>query len=255
MAFASKRMTHVDGKMHHLGTDEGDIVKTLILTANMEEVRDIAAMLDDAKQTGMYREYLTYTGSKDGVPLSVMSTGNGCMPMAIAVEELKHIGGKNIIKVGVGAAVQPGVKPGALMLAMGSVRGEGATLEYVNYQYPAVSDMGLMEQLADVAREMGEVPRTGIWRSHDAYYVESPYGRDAEEKIARWKSLGVELIEHETSSMFVVSSILGLRSAALYVAGENYTDGTSLSEAELKERMKVCYAIAIEAAKRVNSNG
>lgn len=252
MPFVSKKMTHIDGKMHHLGTDERDIAKTIILTANMEEVGDIASYLDESRQTGLYREYLTFTGEKDGVPISVMSTGNGCMPMAIAVEELNHIGGKNLIKVGAGAAIQPGVKPGTLMIAMGSVRGEGATLEYVNYQYPAVADVELMSTLVLSAQEMGENPRTGIFRSHDAYYVESPYAMDNGSRIDMWRKFGVELIEHETSSLFVVSSILKLKAAAIYVAAENYADGTSLKEEELKQRLSICYKIAIDAAKRMN---
>lgn len=252
MAFQSKKMTHIDGKMHHLGTDEHDIAKTIILTANMEEVKDIVQLMDNAKQTGLYREYLTYTGEKDGIPLSVMSTGNGCMPMAIAVEELNHIGGRNIIKVGVGAAIQKGVEPGTLMIALGSVRGEGATLEYVNYQYPAVSDTNLLSMLVEEAEKIGEETRVGIFRSHDSYYLESPYAIDDGKRIEDWRKLGVELIEHETSSMFVISSILKMHAAAIYVVEENITDGTSLTDLELKQRLDVCYKIAIEAAKRVN---
>lgn len=252
MGFKSKRMTHIDGKMHHLGTDERDIAKTIILTANMEEVKDIASLLDTAKETGLYREYLTYTGEKDGIPLSVMSTGNGCMPMAIAVEELNHIGGKNLIKVGVGSAIQEGVKPGTIMIALGSVRGEGATLEYVNYQYPAVADMELLGILVEESEKVGEQPHTGIFRSHDSYYLESPFAADNGKRIEDWRKIGVELIEHETSSMFVISSILKMHAAAIYVVDENLTDKTSLTEEELIERLDVCYKIAIEAAKKVN---
>ncbi len=46
--------------------------------------------------------------------------------------------------------------------------------------------------------------------------------------------MGIELIEHEVSSLFVLSSILKLRAAAIYVVEENLTDGTALDETELK---------------------
>lgn len=251
MAFISKRMTHNDGKMHHLGIDENDIAQTVILTANMEDVLPITTHLDNAEKTGLYREYLTYTGEKDGVPLSVMSTGIGCMPMAIAVEELNHIGAKNLIKVGVGAAIQPGIKPGTLLIPTSAVRGEGATLEYVNYQYPAVSDMILLKILEETAREFDETPEIGIFRSHDSYYTESPYANDGGDRIKKWTKLGVKMIEHEISSMLVISSILELKAGAIYVVSENYEDNTRLSEEELKKRLDACYKIVVAAAKKL----
>ena len=255
MGFQSKRMTHVDGKMHHLGTDEHDIAKTVLLTANMEDVAGIASLMTQSKQTGLYREYLTYTGEKDGIPLSVMSTGNGCMPMAIAVEELNHIGAKTLIKVGTGIAIQPGVKPGTLIIPSGAMRGEGATLEYVNYQYPAVADLPLLELLVEEANKLGETPRVGIARSHDSYYAESSYSVDGGERIRKLRQIGIELIEHEVSSLFVVSSILKLRAAAIYVVEENLTDGTILSEEEQTRRLALCYEIAVKTGMRVGADG
>lgn len=177
-----------------------------------------------------------------------MSTGNGCMPMAIAIEELNHLGVRNYIKVGHGYSVQPGVKPGTLVLGLGAMRGEGATLEYVNYQYPAVVSMELMGLLEDEIKKHNEEYRTGIFRSHDAYYVDSPFAYDANEKFEKWQKLGIELIEHEVSTMYVLSTILKLNSASIYVVAENFTDGTKLTDDELKERLEVCYNIALEVA-------
>lgn len=254
MAFQSKRMTHVDGKMHHLGIDEHDIAKTVLLSANMEDVRDMARLLDRSEQTGLYREYLTITGEKEGIPLSTMSTGNGCMPMAIAVEELNHIGAKTLIKVGTGIAIQPGVEPGTLIVPSGAMRGEGATLEYVNYQYPAVADLSLLGFLMEEAAKLRETPIVGIARSHDSYYLESAYSVDGGDRINKLRKMGIELIEHEVSSLFVLSSILKLRAAAIYVVEENLTDGTTLDETEIKSRLDICYEIAVRTGMRVSRN-
>ncbi|MEA4912830.1 MAG: hypothetical protein VB092_09515 [Oscillospiraceae bacterium] len=248
MAFKSQRMVHADGRMHHLGTLEGDVAPAMLLTAGVEEVRDIAALLDNAGQTGLYREYLTYKGEKDGAPVGVMSSGHGCMPMAIAVEELNHLGVKTLVKVGAGAAVISGIKPGTIIIPTAAVRGEGATKEYVGLEYPAVADMALLDDVIDAAYDAGERPVCGIIRSHDSYYVENPVSQGAAEKNARWAQLGVLLTENEVSSMFVVAAILRLRAAAVYVVEENLADGTALSESELKERLDACYRIALRAA-------
>ncbi len=248
MAFKSQRMVHADGKMHHLGTDEKDVAPAMLLTAGTEEVPDIAALFDKAQRTGLYREYLTYKGEKDGVPVGAMSSGHGCMPMAIAVEELNHLGVKTLIKVGAGAAVISGIKPGTIIIPTGAVRGEGATREYVGLEYPAVADMALLDAVLGEAYGAGEKPLCGIVRSHDSYYAEHPVSDGAAAKNENWARLGVLLTEHELSSMFVVSGILRLRAAAVCVVEENLADGTSLSPAQLKERLTACYKIALAAA-------
>lgn len=248
MAFQSQRMVHADGKMHHLGTDENDVAAAMILTAGMEEVSDIAAHLDNAKETGLYREYLTWLGSKAGKPVGVMSSGHGCMPMAIAVEELNHLGTKAIIKVGAGAALQPGIKPGTIVIPTAAVRGEGASKEYVGMEYPAIADQELLARLTDLARQRGEDYIAGICRSHDSFYTEYPAAGTGSDRIAAWQRLGVVLLENELSSMFVISSILKLRAAAVYVVSENLIDGTVLEPQALQQRLNDCYAIAVDAA-------
>ena len=254
MPFASKKLMDERGKIHHLGLGVGEVAPSVILTAEMEQVPVIAGLLEGAVETGRNREYLTYTGTAGGVPVSVMSTGNGCMPMAIAAEELFHLGCTALLKVGAGFALQPDCAPGALLTATASVRGEGTAREYVGPEYPAVSDPELWEEILAAAGERGERLRSGIFRSHDAYYLESPFAPDGGERAARWRALGVELIEHETSALFVLSSILGLRAGALYVAEGNLTLGSSLPEGRLDERLKACYEIAVLAAERIGKD-
>lgn len=248
MGFQSQRMTHADGKMHHLGTDERDVAPAMILTAGAEEVPDIAAHLDDARKTGQYREYLTYLGTKNGCPVGVMSSGHGCMPMAIAVEELNHLGTRRLIKVGAGLAVQPGLAPGTLVIPTAAVRGEGATKEYVGLEYPAIADPELTGRLTELTEEHSETAVCGICRSHDSFYTEYPPAGVGADRVAHWQTLGVLLLENELSSLFVLSSILKLRAAAIYVVAENLLDGTRLDDAALRQRLDLCYAIAAQAA-------
>lgn len=99
MSFGSVKLTHNDGTMHHLGIDERAVAPQVVLTPDPLEVPQYAALLTNAEKVGEYREYVTYTGLWNGVPLSVMSCGFGCMPMAIAVEELHHLGVRRAAKI------------------------------------------------------------------------------------------------------------------------------------------------------------
>ena len=115
MSFGSVKLTHNDGTMHHLGIDETMVAKRVILTPDPLQIPRYAAMMEQAEKVGEYREYVTYTGTMLGSPLSVMSCGFGCMPMAIAVEELHHLGVEEIIKIGCCPALQPETAVGTLL--------------------------------------------------------------------------------------------------------------------------------------------
>ena len=247
MPFNSAKMMDIKGKIHHLGADEHDIAERMILTCGVEEVPIIAGFLDDAKQTADHREYLTYKGTYKGKEVGVMSCGHGCMPMAIAVEELNHCGCKKMIKVGDGQAIMPGLKPGTIVIPSGSVRSEGATLEYLPKEYPAVANLGLVKILVKQAKAMNFESQVGIVRTHDGFYVEQPTDPEGKERIDRWAKIGVLMNEHELSPLFVLSEIFRLKAAGILLVSENLQSGSSLSKEEIDQKMMDVYRMALEA--------
>ena len=230
MSFGSMKLTHNDGTMHHLGIDETMVAKRVLLIPDPQQVPFYAAFLDEAEKVGEYREYVTYTGTLCGKPISVMSCGFGCMPMAIAVEELHHLGVEAVIKIDCCPALQPETAVGTLLAASGAVRGEGATREYIDPSYPAVADPGLLGKLLD-----GGVS-AGLFRSHDCQSLETPWTEAGKTRIAHWASLGVEALDGETSALFVISSILKLRAASLALITENYANGERLADPDEGKR-------------------
>lgn len=216
-------------KVHHLYLDESQIAPGCILTSNLERTKVIADTFDKAEYIGQHREYITYTGEKHGVPMSVMSCGNGCMPMEIAVEELRHIKCNKIIKVGTCSAIQPDIKPGTLIIPTGACRCEGATLEYLNLQYPAVADLDAFFALTESAKEVGAAVATGIVRTHDALFLESGFAHDGvAERIRPWQELGVLATDNEVATMYTVGSILQMKTGAVLVAVDNLATGESI---------------------------
>ena len=211
-----------NGKVHHLGIDASQIGDGCILTSNLERVEVIKDTFDSAERECFHREYITYTGMIHGVRMSCMSIGNGCMPTEIAVEELRHIGCKRMIKVGSCFAIDPDIKPGTIFIPKGACRCEGATLEYVNIQYPAVTDLDTFFALLQSAKDLDIEVTTGITRTHDALFLESPYAHgDVEERIRPWQKVGVECVDNECATMLTVASILQLQAGCVYVVTDN----------------------------------
>ncbi len=244
MAFGSVKMTHVDGTMHHLGVDESMIAKNVILVPDPMSVPFFAQCMENAKRMGDYREYVTYTGTYKGNPLTVMSSGFGCMPMAIAVEELNHLHVEKVIKIEACATAAEDVHCGAVCLCKGAVRGEGASREYIDDSYPAVPDMRL---LAALRHACGKDSKLSVFRSHDCLNHESPFVEGGMERAEVWARLGVEVVDGGTSAMYVIGSILGVEVASAAVVSENYATGKMLSQTDTEEALKKLFLNAAEA--------
>lgn len=204
---------------HHIGCVTGDVAPAILLPGSLERVRVIADLFDESRHVATSREYITYSGRAGDVPLSVTSTGIGSPSASIAVEELVNIGGRLFIRVGTCGAFQSYIEPGDIIIVTGAVRGEGTSREYISLEYPAVADYRVVTALVEACDELGVQPHVGLIRSHDAFYVESPFARgNWRERIQPWVDANVLAVENEAASMFVVSSLRNALAGSILVA-------------------------------------
>ena len=112
----------------------------MILPGDPKRCAKIAQYFDDPVLIADNREYVTYTGTLDGVKVSVTSTGIGGPSASIAMEELYRCGADTFVRIGTWGGMQPEVKSGDVVIATGAVRMEGTTREYAPIEYPAVAN-------------------------------------------------------------------------------------------------------------------
>ena len=110
-------------RQYHLDVAPGDVADTVLLPGDPERVSLITERWDDAETVAEHREYRTATGTYEGAPLSVTSTGIGSPSAAIAVEELARVGAETFLRVGSCGALQPEMDVGDLVITTGAVRG------------------------------------------------------------------------------------------------------------------------------------
>ncbi|MBR0230582.1 MAG: hypothetical protein IJL94_04265 [Erysipelotrichaceae bacterium] len=242
-----------DFKVHHLGINSSQIGKGCILTSNLERIETIKDTFDVAEKQAFHREYITYTGEKHGVSMSCMTIGNGCMPTEIAVEELRHIGCRKMIKVGTCYAIDENLKPGTIFLPASACRCEGATIEYVNVSYPAICDHETYFAIVHAAKELNQKIVPGIIRTHDALFLESHFAHDGvEERIKPRRDVGVAAVDNECATLYTVASVLGLQAGCVYLVTDNLTTGESMDfEKDYDSRMKDVIEIATLALSKV----
>lgn len=208
-------------KEFHIQCAKGDVGEYCILTGDPGRCESIAAYLDGARLVASNREFVTYTGSLDGVRVSVSSTGIGGPSAAICMEELIHVGAKKFIRIGTCGGIKLDVCAGDVVIAQSCVRQEGTSYEYAPQGYPATSDYRILCALDRAAREEGATAHIGVVQSKDSFYGQHspetmPVATALQEKWDAYKQLGVLASEMETAALYVVAASRGVACGAIY---------------------------------------
>ena len=207
-------------KQYHIGFDDGHKAKYVILPGDPGRVEKIAALLDNPRFYCQNREYTTWLGELAGQPVLVMSTGMGGPSTAIAVEELFKTGVRNFIRIGTCGGMALPVIGGDVVIATGSIRMEGTTKEYVPVEFPAVANLDITNALVKAAKNLGQKWHAGIVQCKDSFYGQHspekmPAGYELKDKWEAWIKAGTLASEMESSTLFIVSQILGARAGCV----------------------------------------
>lgn len=209
-------------KMYHIGLTKEDLkgAKYAILPGDPGRVEKIASKLNNAYKLGVNREYTSYLGDIDGEKVLVISTGMGGPSTAICVEELAQVGIENLIRVGTSGGMQLDVNAGDIVIAEAAIRQEGTSKEYVPIEFPAVANIELTNALKKAADELGYPNHVGIVQCKDSFYGQHdpermPVGYELQDKWNAWIKAGALCSEMETAALYIVSSVLRLKAAAV----------------------------------------
>lgn len=234
-----------EGKQYHIACGPGDVGRYVFVPGDPGRVPMIAKHFDNAEKVAENREYVTYTGTLDGVMVSACSTGIGSPSAAIAMEELAAIGADTFLRVGKSGGLQAHLPVGSLVIATAAVRDEGTSRAYVPLEFPAVADLELVNALVAAAKASGIPFHYGIVESKDAFYAEIrpetlPMGHAL---VAHWEALrraGVLASEMEAAALFTIASTKRLRAGCLLQIADNQFAGHHLGrEVSMDETIRV----------------
>ena len=117
-------------RLYHIQVSPGEVGRYVILPGDPKRSVKIAQYFDNPVLVADNREYVTYTGTLDGVKVSVTSTGIGGPSASIAMEELYRCGADTFVRTGTCGGMQEPVKSGDIVVATGAIRMEGTSREY-----------------------------------------------------------------------------------------------------------------------------
>lgn len=205
-----------DKTMYHIGVAPGQVGRYVLLPGDPKRCKKIAAYFDEPVFVADNREYVTYTGKIDGVPVSVTSTGIGGPSASIALEELKMCGADTFIRIGTAGGMDLDVQAGDVVIANAAVRMEGTSKEYAPIEWPAAADFQITTVLNQAAENLGFRHHVGVVECKDAFYGQHkpedlPVSYELLNKWQSWLKLGCKASEMESAALFTVAAYLRVR--------------------------------------------
>lgn len=207
-------------KQYHIGLDASINAKYAILPGDPARVEKIASYLENPVYVATKREYKSFIGELAGQNVLVMSTGMGGPSTAIALEELKLIGIENVLRIGTSGGMALNVEPGDIVIAQAAIRMEGTSREYLPIEFPAVANFDFTKSLQEAAEINNFSYHVGVVHCKDSFYGQHdpqrmPISYDLLNKWSAWLKGNCLASEMESSALFAVSQVIGLRAACV----------------------------------------
>jgi len=114
-----------EGRVYHLALKYGTIANRILCVGDPQRARLLNSLLDDPSGSFYHssnRGFITYTGTKNGVPVSIISIGMGLPMMDFMVREARHIvkGPMCILRLGTCGTSRDDVPLGSVVVSHSS---------------------------------------------------------------------------------------------------------------------------------------
>jgi purine-nucleoside phosphorylase len=228
----------------HISAQKGDFAPSVLLPGDPLRARFIAeSFLEDARQVTAVRNMLGFTGTYQGVPVSVMGTGMGIPSASIyATELINEYGVERLIRVGSCGGIPTSIKVRDIVIAIGACTDSGVNrVRYGGYDFAATADYWLLEAAVDTARERGIDVKVGNIHSADLFY-----NPDAE-AFDRMEKMGVLAVEMEAAGLYGVAAEHGGRALTIVTVSDHIRTGEQTTSEERERTFTDMVEVALGA--------
>lgn len=229
----------------HISAEPGDFADVVLMPGDPQRAEHIASrFLRDARRVTDVRNMYGYTGSYRDRRVSVMAHGIGIPSCSIyATELVREYGVKTVIRVGSCGALAPEAKLGDVIIALGaSTDSKVNRIRFLDHDFAAIADFGLVERAVKVARARQIAVRVGNVFSTDLFYSPQTAMLDILE------TMGIVGIEMEAAGLYAVAAEHAVRAVALLTVSDHIRRGEHLSSEARRSSFDAMIHIALETA-------
>ncbi|CAD7922864.1 unnamed protein product [Amoebophrya sp. A25] len=245
----------------HMSAAVGDIAEVCLVPGDPLRAKYVADnFLENAKQVTSVRNMLGFTGTYNGVPVSVIASGMGAAGASIYFSELiDYYKVKKLIRIGsCGTMNIPKVKMGDLIIAM--TAGTDSNMQrsrLLNYDHAVCADWGLLEACVKACREHvdpsgGETVHVGKLFTSDFFY--HPLEKTLFPLLKTHDYLGIEM---ECSALYAAAAERGAKALCLCTVTDEIhlpetPDGKlsfkGLSATDREQKLRTMLRVGLETA-------
>ncbi|HEX6947828.1 MAG TPA: purine-nucleoside phosphorylase [Acidimicrobiia bacterium] len=228
----------------HISAEKGDFAPSILLPGDPLRAKYIAEnFLEEARQVTAVRNMLGFTGSYQGVPVSVMGTGMGIPSASIYCTELiTEYGVERLIRVGSCGGILPSVKIRDIVIAIGACTDSGVNrVRYGGYDFAATADFWLLDAAVRAAEAKGVEVKVGNVHSADLFYNPDPQAFD------RMEAMGVLAVEMEAAGLYGVAAEKGGRALTIATVSDHVRTGEATTSEERERTFTDMIEVALGA--------
>jgi purine-nucleoside phosphorylase len=231
----------------HIAAENGAFAEAVLLPGDPLRAQHIAdTFLDDVARVTAVRNMFGFTGSYDGMPVSVMGTGMGIPSSLIyATELIESYGCRRLLRVGSCGAVQPDIALRDVVIGIGACTDSAVNrTRYGGWDFSATSDFDLARAAVDAARERDMAVHTGNLHSADLFY------NPDDGVVATMQRMGVLAVEMEAAGLYGIAAQTGARALAICTVSDQLVTGEEASAADRQRTFDDMIVIALDALRR-----
>jgi purine-nucleoside phosphorylase len=210
----------------HIGAQPGEIAERVLLPGDPMRAKWIAeTFLDDPKCYTEVRGMLGFTGTWQGVPVSVQGSGMGMPSASIYTHELiNEYGVKSLIRIGSCGALAMDLNLGDVIAAIGSATDSNMNRSRFDglVDYAPVADFDLLRAAVDVAAARRIGMRVGPILAADAFYTDRP---DLYDSLADY---GVLAVEMESAAIYTIAARYKARALTILTVSDHLKRGEAM---------------------------
>jgi purine-nucleoside phosphorylase len=227
----------------HIGAKPGEIAARVLLPGDPLRAKWIAeTYLEDAKCYSNVRGMLGFTGTYEGVAVSVQGSGMGMPSASIYYHELlADYGATTLIRVGSCGALTEELQLRDVVLA--SASSTDSAMNRVRFDglvdYAPVASFELLRTAVDVAAAMGVPVHVGQVFAADAFYTDRP---DLFDRLAAY---GVLAVEMESAALYTLAARFRARALTLLTVSDHIKTGAHTTAQEREQTFAHMVEVAL----------
>jgi purine-nucleoside phosphorylase len=213
----------------HLAAKTGEIADTVLLPGDPLRAEWIAATyLSDVQCYNRVRNMLGFTGTYEGMPVSVQGTGMGMPSISIYASELfRSYGVHTAIRIGSCGALREEVKMRDIVIALAAHSDSGLiSRRFGELRFAPTPSWDLLRTAAHLAEQRAMPTHIGPVFTSDSFYDSDMAEFD---KLTAYGTLAVEM---ETAALYTIAAQDGVRALSMLTVSDHLRTHEVMSSAD-----------------------